>query len=96
MTYEEQLNDPRWKDKRDYIIEKYWGYCSKFGTSKNLQVHHKRYINGLMAWEYPDHLLIALCRDCHELEHGLVRTDGPRSIRDAMIDFIKGLMKGGK
>jgi hypothetical protein len=33
-----------------------------------LSVHHRRYIKGLMPWEYPGHLLITLCPNCHDEE----------------------------
>lgn len=94
MTYEEQLNDDRWKARREQIIEKYWGYCVMCGTSKNIHVHHKKYIKGLMAWEYPDHLLIPLCKDCHALEHNKVPTDGIRTIKSVLIEFINSIRNG--
>ena len=31
-----------------------------------LQVHHKKYINGNAPWEYDDAELITLCCHCHE------------------------------
>ena len=71
MTYKEQLLDQRWKDKRDIIIDRD-RMCFKCGLTKGLQVHHTKYIDGLMAWEYPDRLLITLCSGCHGLEHGLL------------------------
>lgn len=35
----------------------------------DLNVHHKYYITGLMAWEYKDEALVTLCADCHKEEH---------------------------
>jgi hypothetical protein len=35
----------------------------------SLEVHHKKYISGLLAWQYPSELLITLCRSCHESIH---------------------------
>lgn len=69
MTYEEQLKDERWKQRRAEIISRDFGMCQKCMSSKNLNVHHKYYIDGRMAWEYPDYALITYCRDCHEYEH---------------------------
>jgi 5-methylcytosine-specific restriction endonuclease McrA len=69
MTYEEQLLDPRWKIKRDHIIERDFGICQICMSSKNLHVHHKVYIQGKMAWEYPDYHLLTLCAKCHEHYH---------------------------
>ena len=89
MTYEEQLLTPEWKEKRQRVIDHYWGYCFHCGTSKNLQVHHKFYIEGRMAWEYPMSALIPLCADCHALEHGKAPNRGRTiSIAQAMIEWI--------
>ena len=97
MTYEEQLQDPRWKAKRQEIIDRDWGYCTLCMSSKNLQVHHKKYVSGWMAWEYPDVYLITLCSDCHKLEHNLVpERKRTRHIREIMYEFIKGLQNLGK
>lgn len=35
----------------------------------NLQIHHKYYQKGLLAWEYPNQALVTLCWDCHEELH---------------------------
>jgi 5-methylcytosine-specific restriction endonuclease McrA len=94
MTYEEQLKDPRWLELREKIINRDWGYCTCCGTSKNLQVHHKRYISGHMAWEYSWADLTTLCKDCHALEHNKVPERGkPRWIRDIMLEMIDGWQK---
>jgi len=69
MTYEEQLLTPEWKSRRAEILERDWYMCQKCMSSKNLQVHHKKYIDGLMAWEYSDWYLITLCGTCHKNEH---------------------------
>ena len=69
MSYEEQLQQPEWKRKRDHIIERDFRMCQVCMSSKNLQVHHKNYITGRMAWDYPDSYLIALCENHHKLEH---------------------------
>jgi len=70
ITYEEQLQTQEWKHRRAEIIERDFGMCQKCMSSKNLHVHHTRYIDGLMAWEYSDWYLITLCANCHSLEHG--------------------------
>jgi len=97
MTYEEQLQTPEWKEKRQRVIDHHWGYCFHCGTSKNLQVHHRFYIAGRMAWEYPMSALIPLCADCHALEHDKVPERKPtRHVREVLIEFIEGLKKLGK
>jgi 5-methylcytosine-specific restriction endonuclease McrA len=35
----------------------------------DLNVHHKYYISGKMAWEYQNDALITLCASCHKEEH---------------------------
>ncbi len=37
-------------------------------TSVIMEVHHLDYIDGTMAWEYPDDMLITLCEKCHHSE----------------------------
>lgn len=92
MSYEEQLLTPEWKAKRQAVIDYFWGYCTKCMSSKNIQVHHKYYIEGRMAWEYPvNHCLITLCRDCHALEHDKVPERQPvKTIGQVMIRIIQG------
>ncbi|MEO7283500.1 hypothetical protein [Gelidibacter sp.] len=34
-----------------------------------LHIHHKYYVEGLKAWEYPNDALVALCHYCHEELH---------------------------
>lgn len=69
MSYEEQLKDERWLEKRDRIINRDFHMCQDCMSGKNLQVHHKNYIEGRMAWDYSDIYLITLCRKCHEERH---------------------------
>lgn len=71
MTYEEQLNDPRWKAKAEEIKARDWYMCQQCMSSKNLHVHHKQYIEGKMAWEYSGWYLITLCSQCHKEVHGI-------------------------
>lgn len=97
MNYDEQLKDDRWLALRDLIIDRDWKMCQQCMSGKNLQVHHKYYEAGKMAWEYPDSALITLCKKCHALEHGIIEADyrcmgqsrPVKSIRQVMIDFIK-------
>jgi len=69
MTYAEQLQDERWIEKREEIKTRDFGMCQNCMSCRNLNVHHKKYVKGLMAWEYPDWFLITLCQRCHEKEH---------------------------
>jgi len=73
MTYKDQLLDPRWQRKKAGILKRDNYTCRNpkcCSTTKNLQVHHLEYFSGIMAWEYPDDMLITLCVDCHDAERG--------------------------
>src|SRR5690606_32483853 len=35
----------------------------------DLNIHHKYYVKGKMAWEYDNESLITLCERCHQKEH---------------------------
>ena len=73
-SYREDLNDERWKMKREKILKRDGYKCRWCGCIDNLRVHHKyynKYPDGsrVRAWDYPDDALIVLCRDCHEKYH---------------------------
>ena len=42
-----------------------------YGSDKyvHLEVHHKYYVAGKYAWQYPDNALITLCSGCHQEVH---------------------------
>jgi len=69
-TYSERLLDPRWQRRRLEILQRSDFSCEGCGANdKTLHVHHKLYRKGAMPWEYEDHELHALCKDCHQEEH---------------------------
>ena len=68
MTYQEQLNDPRWIEKKTRILERdnyKCRYCRN--DLGQMHVHHMRYKG--MAWEAPDYWLVTLCKTCHAKAH---------------------------
>lgn len=71
LTYSEQLKTIEWKKRRIEIFTRDKYTCQKCGDTKRLQVHHKKYMNGKMAWESFDNHLITLCRSCHEKVHNI-------------------------
>lgn len=80
MTYEEQLLTPEWAVKREEIMRRDWYMCTRCMSTKQLQVHHKRYQPGKMAWEYEGWFaldLVTLCRKCHCAEHGVPYEEKP-------------------
>lgn len=70
MSYEEQLQDDRWKAFREFIFAVRGHKCEKCGATTYLQVHHPKYIPGRMAWEYTCKEVKVLCRMCHAVVHG--------------------------
>ena len=73
MTYKDQLRHPKWQKRKAEILLRDNYTCKNpkcCATDKNLQVHHLEYLGNLLAWEYPDDMLITLCEDCHDAERG--------------------------
>ncbi|MEN0052374.1 MAG: hypothetical protein AAGC65_01830 [Mucilaginibacter sp.] len=74
-TYGVLLFDPRWKAKRAEIVSRDGNACVICRGEDELQVHHRQYHFILVAgafkmpWDYEDHLLITLCRSCHQRGH---------------------------
>lgn len=70
MNYSEQLRHPSWQRKRLQMLEASGWACRMCGDKEStLHVHHKKYVKGRMAWEYPDEDLPVLCERCHKEEH---------------------------
>lgn len=74
-SYGGLLFDPRWKAKRTEVMTRDKGRCVICQGTDELQVHHRQYqfIKAENAfkvpWDYPDHLLITLCKSCHQRGH---------------------------
>ena len=73
-SYDKDLNDDRWKEKREKILKRDGYKCRWCGSIDRLQVHHKyynKYPDGsrVRAWDYPDDALMVLCDDCHKKYH---------------------------
>lgn len=70
LTYGEQLRHPNWQKLR---LERFaaagWTCESCGSTETTLHLHHKRYIKGRMAWEYPSENFEVLCEACHGEAH---------------------------
>lgn len=63
--YSQQLQDLNWKFKADNIRIRDKHSCRLCGEKNTqLDVHHIRYIDGRMAWEYDDGDLVTLCHKC--------------------------------
>ena len=69
MRYDEQLNDPRWRELSRRL--KRGKRCHECGTTENLHLHHIVYLVGRnrMAWEYDDKWFLVLCGRHHKERH---------------------------
>lgn len=67
LTYTQQLLDPRWKAKRNLILQRDNFSCTVCSSTQNLNVHHIKYTG--QAWEAPDKDLITVCNSCHMSIH---------------------------
>lgn len=69
MSYTERLADPRWQRKRLEVMNRDNWTCQRCGdSSMQLEVHHVEYWEGKKPWEYPDDMLVTVCRTCHQKE----------------------------
>ena len=64
LDYENYLESPAWKVKRDAVIQRDGGQC--VCGAQATEVHHKTYNN---IGKEPLSDLVALCRECHDREH---------------------------
>jgi hypothetical protein len=71
MKYHEQLKQKEWKYYRLYIaVVNNWA-CELCGEKfyKGFNIHHKKYINGRMAWNYNKNEVMFLCGLHHYKVH---------------------------
>ena len=71
--YRELRKDGRWQRKRLEIMQRDDFKCRECGTTNDLNVHHIRYIEGRLPWEYDNGDLVTLCGTCHKALHEEVR-----------------------
>jgi hypothetical protein len=70
LSYSEQLRHPNWQKKRLECLQRANWCCENCGDKQTtLNVHHKKYVKGRLAWEYELDELAVLCQPCHESEH---------------------------
>lgn len=67
--YAEKLLDQRWQQRKTSIQIRDQFTCQKCGAkNETVHVHHRHYIGGRDPWDYPDELLVLLCKKCHKEE----------------------------
>lgn len=71
LSYKEQLKDPRWLAFREKVFKIKGMKCEHCNSTFNLQIHHPKYKENKMAWEYSINEVVVLCRKCHVAEHNL-------------------------
>jgi len=71
IPYLDQLNDVRWLRRRDEILKAHDWVCHECGSNAPpaREVHHRYYIVGRYAWEYPDSAMVPLCSRHHKAVH---------------------------
>lgn len=63
---------PEWQRKAAQVKEAAGWRCEDCGTKeKPLDAHHTAYIHGRDYHDYPNELLMSLCRECHEKRQNL-------------------------
>lgn len=73
--YAKLLERPEWRRFRNNFIERFKDdhcgrvWCRHCERETNLNLHHIRYREDRMPWEYEDKDLMILCRPCHERLH---------------------------
>lgn len=73
-SYIDLLNTQEWYNKRLYILNLHNHKCDWCGSTKNLEIHHKKYLmypnkQFIKPWEYKDKDLMCLCNSCHKKYH---------------------------
>lgn len=92
MTYEQQLKTKEWYYVRDRVLQRDMHMCVKCGAGKfsvaELNVHHKYYEKGKMAWQYPDEALVTLCGKCHKAFHFVKNTSHLTELDKALSHLV--------
>ena len=66
---ERNYSHPKWRQLADELKRSRGNKCEKCASPKQLEVHHKEYIQFREVWDYPRDLLQVLCFRCHKKEH---------------------------
>lgn len=102
-SWSSDYDDPRWKEKREKILDRDNHECKICGdTYSFLHVHHGFYEKDRRAWTYPDHSLWTLCESCHEKvtyqNRDLKRVVGemhPEKL-DELIQHVQAFVNGAR
>jgi len=92
VRYSQQLRQPEWRRLRERVLRRDGYRCRRCGATGRLEVHHRYYLRGHMAWQYPMRALVTLCRDCHEWVHG--RNPGILAALGRILRAVVGIRRG--
>jgi hypothetical protein len=85
-TYEEYLQSPQWRARRDRALRLGQWRCASCDTKRGLQVHHHTYAR--LGCEL-DADLVVLCQVCHESHH----VDEQQTVHRIYLSVVSGLLK---
>lgn len=74
LCFANQWSQP--KNKFEFSRCEFVAFQKEFIDDKSLfdlNVHHKYYQKGKLAWDYDNDALVTLCVDCHKIEHEQTR-----------------------
>lgn len=94
--YHDLLKSPEWRFFSGSVIAGRDG-CEWCGEQDGLHVHHRLYRDGAMPWEYDQHEVAVLCKQCHNELHWiaddcwneLLRLDRPAL--ELVLKFLRGI-----
>lgn len=92
MNYKDQLKTSAWLRKKYDVMSRDNFVCAEClcdNSESRLEVHHIGYIKRKKAWEYPDFMLVTLCRECHQREHDNDNISKPKKIRQWIVKLLK-------
>lgn len=106
QQYTELLKDPRWQKRRLEIFQRdNWTCQICDSTKKTLHLHHVDYLPDTEPWDYPDYLLVTLCKPCHDTEtkdraiaeqellsvlrRGRIKASGVRALADKLRQTVQ-------
>ena len=91
--YSQKLKHPKWQRRRLEILQRDNFTCMFCNDSETeLQIHHKKYVNGRQIWEYEDVELITLCKHCHSVVEYLKR-NSERTEVSSSLKLYRGVDK---
>jgi hypothetical protein len=84
QQYREYMMSLEWAQRREAVMGRCGGMCEKDCGRRAIDVHHRTYIR-VGREKLTD--LIAMCRTCHQDEHGGKQFKSTRKISDAFKPF---------